>query len=169
MMPLSLVRIDDRLIHGQVVLGWARVLKPDRIVVANDRVAKSDWERKLYGASVPPQLQASFLTLEETAARIHSDGFGDESVVLLFESVADAHAVVESGASFLEINVGGLHYREGARELLPFVYVSEDDRRLLKDLVGRGVKLVAQDIPGNPAINLAPLIVSGAPSPSAGI
>jgi mannose/fructose/N-acetylgalactosamine-specific phosphotransferase system component IIB len=169
MMPLSLVRIDDRLIHGQVVLGWARVLKPDRIVVANDRVAKNDWERRLYTASVPPQLKTSFLTLGETAAQIRADGFKGESVLLLFESVADAHGVVEAGVQLDEINVGGLHYREGTRELLPFVYVSEDDRRLLKDLVGKGVRLIAQDIPGNPAINLNPLVTVGAASPSAGI
>lgn len=169
MMPLSLVRIDDRLIHGQVVLGWARVLKPDRIVVANDRVAKNDWERRLYTASVPPQLRTSFLALEETAAQIRSGGFKDESVLLLFESVADAHGVVEAGVHFDEINVGGLHYRDGTRELLPFVYVSEDDRRLLKNLAGKGVRLIAQDIPGNPAINLNPLVTAGAVSPSGGI
>jgi mannose/fructose/N-acetylgalactosamine-specific phosphotransferase system component IIB len=169
MMPLTLVRIDDRLIHGQVVLGWARVLKPERIVVANDRVAKNDWERRLYAASVPPQLKTSFLTLEEAAAECRSGGFKDESVVLLLESVADAHRVVEAGAHFDEINVGGLHYREGTRELLPFVYVSEDDRQLLKDLVGKGVRFIAQDIPGNPAINMNPLVTTGAASPSAGI
>ncbi len=169
MMSLSLIRIDDRLIHGQVVLGWARVLKPDRIVVANDRVAKNDWERRLYSASVPPHLQASFLTLEETAARIRSDGFGDDAVLLLFESVADAHGVVEAGVHFDEINVGGLHYHDGASELLPFVYVSEDDRRLLKDLAEKGVKLIAQDIPGNPAINLTPLVTTGGTRPSGGI
>ena len=123
----------------------------------------------MYTASVPPQLKASFLTLEETAAQIRSGAFKDESIVLLFESVADAHGVTEAGVHFDEINVGGLHYHEGARELLPFVYVSEDDRRLLKDLAGKGVKLIAQDIPGNPAINLVPLVVTGAASPSAGI
>jgi len=168
-MSLALVRIDDRLIHGQVVLGWSRVLKPDRIVVANDRVAKSDWERKLYAASVPPHLQASFLTLEDAAARLSSGGFGDDAVLLLFESVTDLHRVVEAGVHFDQINVGGLHYHEGARELLPFVYVSDDDRRLFKDLAEKGMELVAQDIPGNPAIRLNPLVLSGATSPSAGI
>ena len=54
-MPLSLVRIDDRLIHGQVVLGWVRALRPDRIVVANDRIAANSWERKFYTSSVPAQ------------------------------------------------------------------------------------------------------------------
>jgi len=164
-MPVSLVRIDDRLIHGQVVLGWARVLKADRIVVANDRVAGNDWERRLYTASVPPQLAVSFLTIEDAARR----GLEGHSVVLLFESVADLHRAFVAGAHFEEVNVGGLHYHEGAREVLPFVYLSEDDRRLLKDLIDRGVKLIARDIPGNPAVDLKPLLLHAGTRPSGGI
>jgi mannose/fructose/N-acetylgalactosamine-specific phosphotransferase system component IIB len=163
------VRIDDRLIHGQVVLGWARVLKPDHIVVANDRVARSDWERKLYAASVPPGLQTSFVGVEDAASMLHSGAFGGGNVVLLFESVVDLFKAFKAGARFDEVNVGGLHYREGTRELLPFVYLSEDDRRMLTDLMGSGLKFTAQDIPGNPAINMAPLVVEGAPRPSAGV
>jgi mannose/fructose/N-acetylgalactosamine-specific phosphotransferase system component IIB len=164
-MPVSLVRIDDRLIHGQLVLGWARVLKADRIVVANDRVAGNDWERRLYTASVPPQLAVSFLTVEDAARR----ELVGHSVVLLFESVADLHGAFEAGAHFEEVNVGGLHYHEGAREVLPFVYLSDDDRSLLKDLVDRGVRLIARDIPGNPAVDLKPLLLHGGTRPSGGI
>jgi mannose/fructose/N-acetylgalactosamine-specific phosphotransferase system component IIB len=163
------VRIDDRLIHGQVVLGWARVLKPDRVVVANDRVAKSGWEQKLFAASVSPSLKTSFLGVEESASKLRSGTFGDEYVILLFDSIDDVHRAVESGAPFADINVGGLHFREGTRELLPFVYLSENDRKLLKELIGRGLSFTAQDIPGNPAINLKPLVVEGSPTPSAGV
>ncbi len=148
-MPLSLVRIDDRLIHGQVVLGWARVLKPDRIVVSNDRIAGNTWERKFYTASVPPQMKVSFHTLAETAAGLHDDIFKSESVLMLFESVPDVYEVIKSGARFEEINVGGLHYRPQTDEILPFVFLSEEDKRLLRELVKQGVTLTAQDIPGN--------------------
>lgn len=168
-MPVVLVRIDDRLIHGQVVLGWARILKPQRIVVANDRVATSEWERKLYTASVPPPLAVSFLTIEQTAVEMLGGGFADETAVLLFESVLDIHRVAAAGVRFSEINVGGLHYRGGTRAVLPFVYLSEDDRRLLRELIEQGVKFVARDIPGNPAIDLNPLITQGVAGPSGGV
>ncbi len=128
-MPVSLVRIDDRLIHGQVVLGWARVLKADRIVVANDRVAANEWERRLYAASVPPHLAVSFSAVEplDSAA---SEG---QSVILLFESVADLHNAVRGRApGSRKSTSGGLHYQEGASEILPFVYLSDDDRAALK-------------------------------------
>jgi mannose/fructose/N-acetylgalactosamine-specific phosphotransferase system component IIB len=133
--------------------------------VANDRVAGNDWERRLYTASVPSQLAVSFLTVED-AARRELEG---HSVVLLFESVADLHGAFEAGAHFEEVNVGGLHYHEGAREVLPFVYLSDDDRSLLKNLLDRGVRLIARDIPGNPAVDLKPLLLRGGTRPSGGI
>jgi len=149
-MPLCLVRIDDRLIHGQVVLGWARALKPDRIVVANDRVAESSWERRVYTTSVPAHLKVSFMGLEETARQLLNNLFKKEAVLMLFESAADVRAVVEKGVAFEEVNVGGIHYRQGAAELLPYVFLTEEDRGDLRELVKHNVRLSAQDIPGNP-------------------
>jgi len=158
-MPLNLVRIDDRLIHGQVVLGWAKALKPDRIVVSNDRVATSSWERKFYASSVPPSLKVSFLDLEETARQLLNNLFKSESVMILFETVKDVHAVVEKGVTFSNVNVGGLHYRDGAVELLPFVFLTDEDRHYLRELVKRSVTLTAQDIPGNEARIINSLVV----------
>jgi mannose/fructose/N-acetylgalactosamine-specific phosphotransferase system component IIB len=168
-MALVLVRIDDRLIHGQVVLGWARILKPERVVVANDRVAGNDWERRLYTASVPQPLKAAFLTVDEAAAELRAGGFAGERTVLLFESVADVHRSAAAGALFGEVNVGGLHFREGTRAVLPFVYLSEEDRQRLRELIAQGAKFVARDIPGNPAFDLGPLITQGVAGPSGGV
>jgi len=167
-MPLSLVRIDDRLIHGQVVLGWGRVLKPDRIVVANDRVAENDWERRLYQASVPAPTETEFFTVKEASARIQSGVFENAKTLLLFESIADLHRSAEAGARFEEVNVGGLHYREGARAVLPYVYLSDSDRTLLKDMIARGIKFMARDIPGNPAVDLSSLVCEPAADPPTG-
>ena len=158
-MPLVLVRIDDRLIHGQVVLGWAKALKPDRIVVANERVANSGWERKFYTSSVPSHIKVSFLGLEETARQLLNNLFKNESVMILFETVEDTHIVVEKGVSFENINVGGLHYRAGADELLPYVFLTDDDRDHLRELVKHGITLTAQDIPGNEARIINSLVV----------
>jgi mannose/fructose/N-acetylgalactosamine-specific phosphotransferase system component IIB len=158
-MPLNLVRIDDRLIHGQVVLGWARVIRPDRIVVANDRIARSTWERKFYTASVPGHVKVSFLTIEETTVELLNNLFKSESVLMLFETVGDVHTLIQKGVQLDDVNIGGLHYRQGAKEVLPFVFLTDEDRELLRDLVKRGVRLYAQDIPGNAAININSMVV----------
>jgi mannose/fructose/N-acetylgalactosamine-specific phosphotransferase system component IIB len=158
-MPLTLVRIDDRLIHGQVVLGWAKALKPDRIIVANDRVAGSPWERKFYTSSVPSHIRVSFLDLEETARQLLNNLFKSESVMILFETVKDVHAVIEKGVTLRDVNVGGLHYRDDAVELLPYVFLTDEDRQYLRELVKRSVTLTAQDIPGNEARIINSLVV----------
>lgn len=158
-MPLCLVRIDDRLIHGQVVLGWARALKPDRIVVANNRIAKNSWERKFYTSSVPSDIKLSFLELEETARQLLNNLFKNESVMILFESVKDAYSVIEQGATLKEINIGGLHYREGAHEVLPYVFLTDEDKTYLRELVKKSVTLLAQDVPGNAVQNINSLVV----------
>jgi mannose/fructose/N-acetylgalactosamine-specific phosphotransferase system component IIB len=158
-MPVKLARIDDRLIHGQVVLGWVPSVKPDRIVVANDRVAGSDWERKFYSSCVPPEVRVSFSTIEETARQISGDLFKGEGLIVLLESARDALALVKAGVPLRDVNVGGLHYREGSVELLPFVFLTDDERTALRELVKRGITLSAQDVPSNPARVINSLVV----------
>lgn len=158
-MPLVLVRIDDRLIHGQVVLGWCRTLKPDRIVVANDRLAANERERRMYAASVPPHIKASFLTLEETALELLNNLFKNEAVLILVESVRDVCEMIQKGVRIERINVGGLNYRPAAEPLLPYVFLTEEDRRLLRELVKSGVTLFAQDLPSNPPTVINAMVV----------
>ena len=158
-MTVKLARIDDRLIHGQVILGWVPALKPDRIIVANDRVAGSDWERKFYSSCVPPEVNVSFAGIAETARQIGGNLFHDESLIVLVESARDALALLSAGITIKDVNVGGLHYREGSVELLPFVFLVHEERAALRELVKRGVTLSAQDVPSNPAKIINSLVV----------
>jgi mannose/fructose/N-acetylgalactosamine-specific phosphotransferase system component IIB len=158
-MPIKLARIDDRLIHGQVVLGWVPVVKPDRIVVACNRVAASDWERRFYASCVPPEVRTSFFSVDEAAQQIVSEPFQQEQLLVLFESAEDVWKLVNAGIELKEVNVGGLHYREGSIELLPFVFVTPEERAFLRELVKRGITLSAQDVPSNAARVINSLVV----------
>ncbi len=158
-MAVKLARIDDRLIHGQVILGWVPAVKPDRIVVANDRVAGSDWERKFYSSCVPPEVNVSFATVAEAARQIGADLYQNEQLIVLLESAQDTLALIGGGVDLKEVNVGGLHYREGSVELLPFVFLVHEERNALRELVKRGVTLSAQDVPANPAKIINSLVV----------
>jgi len=157
-MPVKLARIDDRLIHGQVVLGWVPVIKPDRILVANDRVAASDWERRFY-TSCAPDVKVAFASVEEAARQLSGDLFATEQLLVLFESSRDVLALVRAGVPLKSVNVGGLHYRDESLELLPFVFLTAEERACLRELVKMGVSLSAQDVPGNPARIINSLVV----------
>jgi mannose/fructose/N-acetylgalactosamine-specific phosphotransferase system component IIB len=158
-MPVKLARIDDRLIHGQVILGWVPAVKPDRIVVANDRVAGSDWERKFYSSCVPPEVNVSFATVADAAKQIAGNLYQNEQIIVLLESAQDTLRFMAAGIELKDVNVGGLHYREGSVELLPFVFLVHEERNALRELVKRGVTLSAQDVPSNPAKIINSLVV----------
>ena len=101
----------------------------------------------------------SFLTLEETAVELLGDIYKHESVLVLFEAVRDVYTMVEKGVRLEEVNIGGLHHREGAEELLPYVFLTDEDRGLLRELVKQGVTLRAQDVPGAASTVINPLVV----------
>jgi len=69
-MSLALYRIDDRLIHGQVVVGWGQPLDVAFIVLVDDEVSSSDWEQDLYRMGVPPEIEVVFASVEQAAAQL---------------------------------------------------------------------------------------------------
>jgi mannose/fructose/N-acetylgalactosamine-specific phosphotransferase system component IIB len=148
-MPVILARIDDRLIHGQVVVGWCQKLRPDRIVLANDTIAADPWQSRVYGSSVPREISVSILSIVDAAAKLAVGGeFSDETVVLLAGNPMDMDQIIAAGADVDEVNVGGLHFSTGKVEMLPFVYVDRDDLSAMYTLLDRSVTLQAQQVPG---------------------
>ena len=146
-MPLCLVRIDDRLIHGQVVIGWGGYLHPDRIILCSDEVASSEWEKEIYIGAVGEDIEASVLTVEESAESILNDKFNDAKLFLLAESPKTFVDLLNYGVKIATINIGGMHYKEGKRRIISYIYVDEQDVDWFKELYRRHVKLECQDVP----------------------
>jgi mannose/fructose/sorbose-specific phosphotransferase system IIB component len=154
-MPLVQVRIDDRLIHGQVVVGWRNTLKPGRIVLCSDEVATSDWQRTIYMSAVPEDLIASVLTIKETIETIHSSRHDDERILLLVDSPKSIVRLVEAGVNIQEVNVGGMHFKPGKNQIAPFIFVDEDDINNFRKLYDKGIKLDGRDVPTRQSVDIA--------------
>jgi mannose/fructose/N-acetylgalactosamine-specific phosphotransferase system component IIB len=151
---VNLFRIDDRLIHAQVVVGWGRKLRPDRIILADDRIAAEDWERELYASAAEPDIKATILTLAEAVEQVGGGVFDSEKVILLVRGPAEALAMLDMGFETNEINVGGLHFREGREKVTDNVWVDEDERGLLRDIVKKGITLEARALPGDEKVTI---------------
>jgi mannose/fructose/N-acetylgalactosamine-specific phosphotransferase system component IIB len=156
---IALFRIDDRLIHGQVVLGWGSVLKPDRIILADDEVASNDWEKNLYASSVPAEIKVSILPLPEAAAQLKRGIFDAEKVILVVRSPKSVVALMDLGLPVGDVNVGGLHYREGREKVLDNVYIDAEERNIMRELVKRGVTLDGRALPASRAVTLNSRVV----------
>lgn len=156
---IVLFRVDDRLIHAQVAVGWASALRADRIVLADDRVAASEWDRSLYAEAVSPETKASILSIPEAIAQLRGGVFDRERVILV---VRHPHGVVElldGGVSAREVNVGGLHFREGAEQVADGVYIDAGEKAVLRDLVKRGIKLDGRALPTSEPVTLNSKVV----------
>src|SRR5205814_864876 len=117
-MGVVLLRIDDRLVHGQVVEGWLKAIRATHIVVASDTVAADETQKALYLLAVPQGIRLSCLSLEDAAAAWDSDAWKKERVMVLVTSPQDVVILLQKGAAIESVNVGGLHYREGRVQIL---------------------------------------------------
>lgn len=152
-MSLVLARIDDRLVHGQVVLVWGQSLSATALLVADDSVAGNPWERELMG-STAEDMEVEVVPIAALPARLEIEKERSQATILLFRSPGAVLAAVEAGAALEEVNVGGLHFAPGKKKFLDYVYLDEADRSALTALQRRGVRLTAQDVPGSRPIDV---------------
>ncbi|MCK5526875.1 MAG: PTS sugar transporter subunit IIB [Candidatus Latescibacteria bacterium] len=157
---ILLTRIDDRLIHGQVTVGWGDVIKPDRIILANDEVASNEWEQELYRVAVPSEIEVCVTPVEDAAQLLSEEEHNGKRTILLVDSPQDVLRLLRNGAHLENLNVGGLHFREGTRQLLPFVYVDDDDLKAFRTLCQEGVCVECQDVPTCRKIEMEKLLKS---------
>src|SRR2546425_11153351 len=123
-MSLALYRIDDRLIHGQVVVGWGQPLHVSFIVLVDDEVSGSDWEQDLYRMGVPPQIEVVFASVDQ-AAQLFSNWQADERVgILLVGDIDTAVALASPLPQGRRVHLGGVPHRTPPRETLRFVYLT---------------------------------------------
>ena len=146
-MSVVLTRVDDRLIHGQVVVGWVQSLRVKRIVLIDDEVCSNAWERELYSLGVPPNLEVEFLSVDEAANAVEAWDQDGERTLLLVSNVDTAVRLCERTELIKKVNVGGLHDGDGRSQRLKYVYVSEEEAAQLRRLQDGGVEVTAQDVP----------------------
>ena len=115
-MSLALYRIDDRLIHGQVVVGWGQPLDISFIVLVDDEVRGSDWEQDLYRMGVPPHIEVMFASVDEAAERLPAWETDPRVGILLVGDIDTAAALASRSDRLKRLNVGGIHHRAGRTE-----------------------------------------------------
>jgi PTS system mannose-specific IIB component/fructoselysine and glucoselysine-specific PTS system IIB component len=147
-MPIALCRVDDRLVHGQVVVGWGAPLRVDLIVLVDDAVRSNPWEQEIYRMAVPGGVALEFASGAEAAARLRQWATGQDRVFILTGDIATMADLVLAGDGVINrVNLGGLHDVPGRRERLRYLYLSEDEISQLRRLEAAGIIITAQDVP----------------------
>ena len=158
-MPIVLFRVDERLIHGQVVVGWGGHLRPDVFVVVDEGLAASEWEQELYLLGVPEGAAAKFLSPDAARHDLQPLRDSPERAVILTRDVETMLALARGGNMEGEsLNLGGIHSQAGREEVLPYLFLDDGDRSRLRELSDEGVRVTARDLPGSHEVSLDSLL-----------
>jgi len=158
--PIELFRIDDRLIHGQVVVGWGEPLDVGFIVLVDDEVAESDWEQELYRLGVPSRMDVHFDTVTTAATAFERYESDPRPGILLTKDIDSMERLAERVPLIRAINLGGLHFLDGRAQKLRYVFLDCNEEGALRHLAARGVVITAQDVPAARPVPLDDVLAS---------
>ncbi len=148
-MSIVLARIDNRLIHGQVLEAWVPSISANCIVVANNQVAAMTFQKILMEAAVPRGIRVVIAAVEEIPEILASEEIDTRRVLLLFATPEDALRAHRLGVRFAELNLGNLHAGEGKVRLTCTISLDPADIEYLSRLEEQGVRIVSQCIPSD--------------------
>ncbi|MEZ4414527.1 MAG: PTS sugar transporter subunit IIB [Gemmatimonadota bacterium] len=161
-MAIVLIRVDERLIHGQVVVGWGGFLGAQRYAVVDDDLAGSRWEQELYELALPEETTLAFVDRDHAGPLLAEWSGQPEPAVVLTRDLSTVRALVERGDLAGEaVNLGGLHAAPGRRTVLPYLHLSETQVSDLAWLLEHGVDVYAQDVPGGSRVRGDALLRKG--------
>ena len=165
---VALIRVDNRLVHGQVLEAWLPALDAHGVLVADDEAAGNVLARSAMALAIPPKVQFQVLKLSAAADLLRPGGKGVPGVrtLLLVRDVRDAIALAENGLAIPRLNLGNVHFANGRRQVAPSVYLDAGEMEALSRLASRGTEVEVRAVPSEHPIPLSALqsrFVSGHP------
>lgn len=143
------VRIDDRLIHGQVAVYWCNAVNATRIMVANDAMYKNDVQKAALRLVVPPGLKSSLFDVATAIKNLVSDKYDGQRIILVVRRPEDILRMMEGGVEIKAVNVGNLPARDGTIPIKKSIHVTPQEIKDFEELDQRGVKLTGKQVPDN--------------------
>ncbi len=147
---MFLVRIDNRLIHGQIIEAWLPYTGASTVIVANDELANDILQQEIMSLAIPQTISSLFVNVEKLAITIKETPGDPSDMLVLFSSCSDAKRAFDCGFGFELLNIGNVHYSPGKKQISPSVALSDEDEGCLKHLSRKGVELDFRCVPNDP-------------------
>jgi mannose/fructose/N-acetylgalactosamine-specific phosphotransferase system component IIB len=145
------VRIDNRLVHGQIIEAWLPYTNARTLVVGNDELAQDDLRQQIMSIAIPLGIEIVFLAVAAVGDYLTAKKLLDKNVLVLFADCRDACRGYETGLHFATLNLGNLHYGPGKKQLCQHIALSSEDETCLNALQAKGVVIDYRCIPSDPA------------------
>ncbi|MFH1010693.1 MAG: PTS sugar transporter subunit IIB [bacterium] len=148
------VRVDDRLLHGQVIVGWVEALHLNPVLVACDRVLRDTPFADTLRSLIPAGTIGDIISLEAAAEMWRNGELKNGRPMIVLEHPVDALKLIRLGVPMKTLTLGGMHFREDRTEFLPYIFISEWDQVTLREIRQAGVSIFCQDLPATKPVPL---------------
>jgi mannose/fructose/N-acetylgalactosamine-specific phosphotransferase system component IIB len=155
---LGLVRIDDRLIHGQVIAVWCKHRRFTNIIIVDDNVAADPFMQEVLGLAAPPNLQVDVFSIEDGIKALNEDTSNWETTMVLLKSPLAAKQLYDGGLEYDALNIGGIGSGPGRKNIFKNIAVSEEEVAILKYLMSKGVEITLLTVPGEKSKSFSALV-----------
>ena len=153
-----LARIDSRLLHGQVATAWTKTVKPTRIIVVSDGVAKDELRKNLIEQAAPPGVKANVVPVDKMIQVAKDPRFGNTKAMLLFETPQDALRAIEGGVDVKELNIGSMAHSVGKIAVSKVLSLGRDDVKTFEKLKAKGIQFDVRKVPNDSKENMDGII-----------
>lgn len=150
-MPIIFARVDDRLIHGQIVQAWLPELNVDEVLIPFSKGNEARLNRGLLRLSLPYEYELTILDSPAAARRANES---NRRIFLLMGSLKEAADLIKDGLQIKSLNIGGMHFKDGAQKLAENVFLDNDDKRFLKLIRDLGIRIETRAVPNSPSLSV---------------
>jgi PTS system mannose-specific IIB component len=151
---IKALRIDHRLMHGQVAFSWAHYLGVDRIIIIDDKVANDDFQKMVLNMAKPAGIKLSIFSVDVANDNMEKINQLNDSIFIIFGCAENASRFILSNPQFSELNLGGIAKKDGSRKYSEVVYLTDSEEEDLRKVEKLGVKLCMQQLPTSTKENL---------------
>lgn len=159
-MIVSLLRIDDRLIHGQVATSWVKAVKFDAIFAINDAVTQDNLRKTLLLQVAPPGVKSYVISVEKALAVYNNPKYENTKVLMLVTNPMDVIRLIEGGVKIDSVNVGGMTFKDGDKLISSAVAIGKEDFKAFKKLKDMGVELEIRKVASDTKENMVPKLAN---------
>jgi PTS system mannose-specific IIB component len=162
-MTVEHVRMDNRLIHGQILVSWNSALKLDHIIVSNDQVASDPLQVAVLKAVAPTGVKVSVMGIKDTVDYCLKPETQQEKIFILAKYPEDGLGLVENGLKLPVLNLGNQAYVRNSKKVSNTVFLTEQGTKALKKIHDSGIKITCRMMPDSPSDEYWPTIQKALP------
>lgn len=152
---IVLARVDDRLIHGQVMTKWAKGMNTNSIFVVDNATASDPFMKDIYMMSTANSgMTIKVFSTDEVVEYWKNENFGKYRAILLFKSIASVKEVIDKGLPIKKLNLGGIAKKKESKFILPNVAVKPEEMEVLKEISGKDIEVFFQIVPDTKYVSL---------------